>query len=127
MKKIFRIIALACVALAASGQQVYRLGSGDQISIRIAEVEEINDKANHFLAFGALALLGDFSFPVTRFALKKFLWLLSYGVLIECIQYFLPYREASLLDVMADATGLAIYWLFNRILRFIPLLGQRWR
>lgn len=90
-------------------------------------VEEINDKANHLLAFGALALLGDFAFPVTRFALKKFLWLLSYGGLIEFIQYFLPYRQASLLDVMADATGLAIYWLFHRFLRLVPLLGQRWR
>lgn len=93
----------------------------------IPVAENVNDKANHLLAFGALALLGDFAFPATTFGLKKFLWLLSYGLLIELIQYFLPYREASFLDLMADATGLAIYWMFNRVLRFFPLLGQRWR
>jgi VanZ family protein len=92
----------------------------------IPVAENLNDKANHLLAFGALALLGDFAFPASKFGLKKFLWLLGYGVLIELIQYFLPYREASLLDVMADAAGLAIYWWCNRILRFVPLLGQRW-
>lgn len=93
----------------------------------IPVAEDINDKANHLLAFGALALLGDFAFPASKFGLKKFLWLLGYGVLIEFIQYFLPYREASLLDVMADATGLAIYWTCYRILRFVPMLEQRWR
>ena len=113
--RVILVITMIAIMLLATARQSFPV------------VEAINDKANHFLAFGALALLGDFSFPVTRFALKKFLWLLSYGVLIEFVQYFLPYREASLLDVMADATGLAIYWLFNRILRFIPLLEQRWR
>ena len=93
----------------------------------IPVAEDINDKANHLLAFGALALMGDFAFPASGFGLKKFLWLLGYGVLIELIQYFLPYREASILDVMADAAGLAIYWLFYRTLRFLPLLERRWR
>ena len=92
----------------------------------IPAVEDINDKANHLLAFGALAWLGDFAFPATSFGWKKFLWLLGFGVLIEFIQFFLPWREASSLDVMADAAGLAIYWWFNRYLRFFPLLGQRW-
>ena len=92
----------------------------------IPVAENINDKANHLLAFGALALLGDFAFPASKFGLKKFLWLLAYGVLIEFIQYFLPYREASLFDVLADTAGLAMYWMFYRFLRFFPLLGLRW-
>ena len=92
----------------------------------IPVVEDINDKANHLLAFGALAWLGDFAFPASKFGLKKFLWLLGYGVLIEFIQYFLPYREASLFDVLSDAAGLAVYWMFYRFLRFFPLLGLRW-
>ena len=92
----------------------------------IPVAENINDKANHLFAFGALSLLGDFAFPASKFGLKKFLWLLAYGVVIEFIQYFLPYREASLFDVLADAAGLAIYWMFYRFLRFFPLLGLRW-
>ena len=90
-------------------------------------VEDLNDKVSHIIAFGTLAFLGDFSFPTEKFGLKKFLWLLSYGLLIEFIQYFLPYRTASLFDVMADCAGLTVYWVFYRHLQYVPLLRLRWR
>lgn len=112
--RIALVIMLAMILHLATSQQSYPV------------MADVNDKLNHLLAFGALALLGDFAFPARVFGWKKFLWLLGYGVLIECIQYFLPNREASALDVLADATGLAIYWVFNRYLRFAPLLGRRW-
>ena len=37
---------------------------------------------------------------------KKVLILLSFGTQIECVQYFLPNREFSLLDVVADGVGI---------------------
>jgi VanZ family protein len=89
-------------------------------------VEDLNDKVSHILAFGALALLGDFSFPTEKFGIKKFLWLLSYGLLIEFVQYFLPYRSASLLDLIADCLGLGIYRMFYRYLMHVPILRLRW-
>jgi VanZ family protein len=89
-------------------------------------VEDLNDKVSHILAFGTLAFLTDFSFPIRKFGLHKFLWLLSYGLLIEFIQYFLPYREASVFDVMADCAGLAVYWAFYSYLKYVPLLRLRW-
>lgn len=89
-------------------------------------VEALNDKISHILAFGTLALLGDFSFPAEKFGIKKFLWLLSYGLLIEFVQYFLPYRSASLLDLLADCLGLGIYRMFYRHLMHVPVLRLRW-
>lgn len=89
-------------------------------------IEDVNDKVSHILAFGTLAFLGDFSFPTSRFGLQKFLWLMSYGLLIEFIQYFLPYRESSLPDVLADCAGLIIYWACYRYLKYVPLLRRRW-
>ena len=89
-------------------------------------VEDVNDKLNHILAFGFLALAADFSFPKSAFGAAKASSLLAYGVLIEAVQYVLPFRSASLLDIAADGVGLAIYWAFYRRLAHLPLLRRRW-
>ena len=83
-------------------------------------VASVNDKVEHVLAFGLLSLLADFSFPVGRFGLAKILPLLGYGVLIEVVQYFLPYRECSAADVLADSIGIAIYAIGMPVLDRIP-------
>ena len=54
-----------------------------------------------------LAFLADFSFPASRFGPAKIAPLLAYGVLIELVQYFLPHREASWLDVVGDGAAAA--------------------
>ncbi len=92
----------------------------------IPVVEDINDKAEHGFAFYALALLADFSFPQKGFGRAKVLSLLSYGLAIEIIQYFLPYRSFSLLDLSADAVGLVIYGVSLPLLKRMPLLKKRW-
>ena len=89
-------------------------------------VENMNDKVNHILAFYVLGFLADFSFPVKRFGLSKVLPVLGYGLLIEVIQYFLPYRSFSLYDLAADAAGLAVYWVSLPALKHLPLLRRRW-
>jgi VanZ family protein len=81
----------------------------------------INDKLNHILAFFVLAIFADFSFPENKFNLSKILPLLAYGILIEMIQRYLPYRMFSLLDVAADAIGLSLYWLS------LPLFGRAFK
>ena len=72
-------------------------------------IEDTNDKVNHILAFCVLAFLADYSAPKVRFNLSKGLTILGYGLLIEVIQYFLPYREFSLFDLVADGVGIAAY------------------
>ncbi len=89
-------------------------------------VEDINDKVNHISAFYVLALLADFSFPKNRFGLTKVLALLGYGLSIEIIQYFLPYRSCSLYDLAADGVGLIVYWLSLPALRHVPWIRFRW-
>ena len=78
------------------------------------------------MAFYVLALLVDFSFPQDKFGLSKILALLGFGLLIEVIQYFLPYRTFSLYDLAADGGGLTVYWFSLPTLRYVPLLRCRW-
>jgi VanZ family protein len=76
-----------------------------------AIIDDTNDKAKHILSFYALSFLADYSIPGARFNLGKGLAVLGYGLLIEVIQYFLPYREFSLFDLAADGIGIAAYIL----------------
>jgi len=86
----------------------------------------LNDKLGHLLAFYGLALLADFSFRRSGFDLNKALSLLGYGLLIEVVQHFIPYRDFSLLDLGADALGLAAYGASVPLLRRTSVLAQRW-
>lgn len=83
--------------------------------------ENINDKLGHLLAFLALALVADYSFPDKDFLIPKALPLLAYGIGIEIVQYFIPYRSFSVLDMVADAAGLAVYIIIipviNRVIQ----------
>jgi VanZ family protein len=89
-------------------------------------VSSLNDKFSHIAAFYVLALLVDFSTPDSRYTLSKAAPLLGYGLLIEVVQYFLPHRTFSLLDLAADAAGLALYGLSLPLLRRLPVLRRRW-
>jgi VanZ family protein len=112
--RLFLIAALAAITYLAVTRQEYPL------------VQEIYDKANHIVAFYALALLVDFSFPQKTFGFSKIIGLLSYGVLIEVVQGFLPGRTPSLLDLVADGVGIASYRFSQPLLKRVPLLGRRW-
>ncbi len=69
----------------------------------------INDKVAHTLAFGLLALLAHAGWSHRDFDWRFWLPLLTYGVTIECIQYFIPSRSFSLGDIAADALGIGLY------------------
>lgn len=89
-------------------------------------LDHVSDKLEHAAAFYVLALLLDFSTPRTAYRLRKALPLMAYGIALEVVQYFLPYREFSLLDMAADAAGLSLYGLSVPWLRRAPLLRRRW-
>ncbi|MBI5790194.1 MAG: VanZ family protein [Rhodocyclales bacterium] len=86
-----------------------------------------SDKLNHMAAFLALAALLDFSFPREEFTATKVGGLLGYGLLIEIVQYFLPFREFSLLDLLVDGLGLGAYALLRPLCRHVPVLRERWQ
>ncbi|MCG6863445.1 MAG: VanZ family protein [Chromatiaceae bacterium] len=72
-----------------------------------------SDKLNHFLAFFVLAWLADRSYPGRHLASFRWTFLFGYAFLIELVQAFLPFRESSLLDFVADAVGILGYSLLS--------------
>lgn len=65
----------------------------------------INDKIQHFIAFAALAVPAAMSWPLHRLIVPIGIALVLYGAAIECVQYFLPWRSAEWLDLLADGAG----------------------
>lgn len=90
-------------------------------------VSEVNDKSKHLLTFLSLAFFLDFSWPKNKLGTLKITFLMSYGLLIEVVQFTLPYREFSLLDLLADGVGVALYWCVVPLLKCLPLLRLRWQ
>ncbi|MFC3702742.1 VanZ family protein [Reinekea marina] len=64
-----------------------------------------NDKVNHFIAYGALSLVGLVAF---KQQVATIVGLFCYGILIEFLQGLTEYRFASAADVVANSLGLAI-------------------
>lgn len=96
-------------------------------NIAIPVLKNVNDKLTHLLAFFALSLLVDFSWPSTRFLAPKILSLLGYGLGIEIVQYFLSYRTFSLFDLGADALGLFLYRMTIPLLKTLSPFKVRWK
>ncbi len=84
------------------------------------------DKLQHAAAFFLLALLMGRAWPrssLWRFRLPS---LFAYGVMIELSQSMLAYREASLNDLLANASGLLLYVvLANAVSEFTTRRGNR--
>ncbi len=72
--------------------------------------DRINDKAAHAVTFLLLAFLSHRAFPVAAIPWKA-ASLFAYGLLIECIQYYIPYRDFSLLDQLANTVGILLFFL----------------
>lgn len=66
------------------------------------------DKVQHVLAFGCLAGAAALGWPAGRStSLRVACALLFYGAFIEVVQSVIPGRDASWLDLAADAAGIA--------------------
>lgn len=74
-------------------------------TVEIKSLENSWDKLNHFFAFFVLYVLLSFSFKNLTIT-SKIIILTFYAFLIEIIQYFIPNRDFSLLDIFADFIGL---------------------
>ena len=80
------------------------------------ETIELNDKVIHAVVFFGFALLMDLAVSRHPFWLWKGLPLLIYGAIIEIMQYFSPERSFSLLDWLADFSGILLYFIIKLLL-----------
>ena len=79
----------------------------------------VNDKLIHVVVFFGFAFLLDLASSRKPFWLWKGLPLLAYGVGIEVLQYFAPFRSFSIMDMVADFAGILIYFLLKRSVLFV--------
>ncbi len=115
LSRVLLIAALVSISLLAT------------TSSRIPLIENISDKVIHLAAFFVLALLVDFSWPESEFLAPKIFSLLGYGLAIEIVQYFLPHRSFSILDLAVDAAGLLLYRMAVPLLKTLPPCRGRWK
>ncbi len=84
------------------------------------------DKLLHFSAFATLALPSALALaPSRRNTWAVAAALLLYGALIEIVQTYVPGRDASWWDLLADAAGIATGLLLVGALRQLPVLQRR--
>ena len=76
-------------------------------TITIPIVENTWDKLNHFIAFFVLYILLYSGFKIFT-TLANISLLMLFALQIEIVQYFIPNRYFSLLDVVADGIGILI-------------------
>lgn len=79
-------------------------------------VVDIWDKAEHAGTFFALMMLAWLGYRHGVAPTTLALWLTGYGIAMECFQFFIPSRSFSVLDMVADTTGiLPVWWLATRM------------
>jgi VanZ family protein len=83
----------------------------------------ISDLANHTAAFLVLSILLKCSYSYFRTLLWSGLMII-YALLIEAVQYFLPYRSASFGDLVADSAGILLALMLLRLpaLRYCKII-----
>ena len=99
---LFRALTLGWMAL------IFFLSS--QPDVPAPELFSQQDKVAHLLAFGVLGLLLAFALtPPAAASWRRVLLITAlvtvYGITDELHQYFVPGREASIWDVLADGVG----------------------
>lgn len=98
----------------------------DQPSIPLPQLFEHQDKINHFGAYGVMAILAWRAFRHQQLSNTALFWLSVtycslYGISDEWHQSFVPGRDVSVVDWIADTLGACItLWLLPR------LLGRSW-
>ena len=92
--------------------------------ITILSTQEVNiessvnslDKVLHFLCFSYLTLITWLSRILNK-DLHVYVIVLAYGILIEIVQGFLPYRSFEYLDIFADFVGVIAGLIIIKILK----------
>ncbi len=83
---------------------------------RLAHADKVFH-CGYFLLLGILAVLSQRQPRAARYAA---LGMIGLGVLIELIQWFLPWRSFEWLDMLADSVGVALGYAVAKRLRLQP-------
>lgn len=76
------------------------------------------DKWVHMASYFLASLLGLIIFHYNKgLVLLSFLLLFSISVLVECIQYFIPGRGFSWMDILFNAVGILLSYIIFRVKR----------
>ncbi|MGI9279978.1 MAG: VanZ family protein [Endozoicomonas sp.] len=121
IKTYYTSLARAGLVLAMTSIVILALMPLDK-----APLPGVNDKLQHITAFLVLAFLIDASIPEKPFTLWKVISLMSYGLLIEWLQFQTEYRFFSIADLIADLAGIALYFFTIPIWKRLPLISWRW-
>ena len=118
----YRVFAVAWMAL------IFYLSSQSHLSV--PDLFDSQDKAEHFIAYGVLGFFLSGSFwqrPLrARDVLADAALTLLYGASDEFHQSFVPGRDASWLDLLADGVGGAIAaFMFLHLNRVAESLARR--
>lgn len=109
MKKIKIIIIFILLIIT-----YYSLRLPDPKSLTV----HINDKLGHFLAYASLAMNVLLVCNLVKEKLIGIILMISYGFLMEFFQGFVPGRDPSGLDMIANSSGilvgLVIFLLFKK-------------
>jgi VanZ family protein len=121
MKDHWQLRRLVPVALVMG--IIFFLSHQEGSSLTLPEIPYI-DKAAHFLLYSVLAGAALYSFPAgyrnhhpERAGLMTLLFCLVYGITDELHQVFVPGRDASTGDLIADVSGAAVTIVFWLLLR----------
>jgi VanZ family protein len=82
---------------------------------------QFNDKVGHFIAYAVLTFNAFLVFALSTKARRNALLmaLVGYGLLMEYLQGFVPGREVSGFDLLANSLGVAIGWgMFSAARRY---------
>lgn len=89
-------------------------------------VGHYNDKLMHFTGYLVAGISISMAWPLSLWW-HRALFLLTYSTAIECLQYFLPTRSFSLLDIVANTSGLLLgLVIFELFKAWAPEKIRRW-
>ena len=89
----------------------------DQIKLDIDNA----DKFKHFTAFFVLSFLLNRASSTIAHRLRNMGALLGFGIFIEIVQLFFPFRESSIEDIIADGVGILVFQLLLSLFRLFGL------
>ena len=76
----------------------------------------VSDKLIHGLTYLTLAIVADHAYATSLFTPKKMLWLFGFGLSLEVLQLYVPGRDYSYLDMLANGAGILAWWLAGKTL-----------
>ena len=109
---IFFSFILWIIYLANTGQS--------SIFFRLIATIPYGDKVGHFCLFGLLSLGANVLFKLKSYRIAKFniyagsIFVLSFALIEELSQYFIPSRTLDIFDLLADLSGVVIFHFITK-------------